>query len=48
MLKLFRKTKQATVEFCERCAQACTSTCRADALRAQAREKALLYSGRVW
>jgi hypothetical protein len=48
MLRLLRKTRQTTVEFCERCAEVCTSACRADALRAQAREKAFLHLGRVW
>jgi ferredoxin len=41
MSKLFSKTKDMAISFCERCGQACGSACRADALRERARMQAL-------
>jgi hypothetical protein len=37
MLWLQRKSKELAVEFCERCAGVCDATCRAVAVREQAR-----------
>jgi hypothetical protein len=46
MLRLFRKTRDVAVSFCERCGQVCGSACRADALRERARLQALAYGWR--
>jgi hypothetical protein len=46
MLKLFSKTKEAAVSFCERCGQVCGSACRAEALRERARLQMLAYGWR--
>ena len=42
MLMLFKRTKQLTLRFCERCSQVCDDTCR----RAALRERVLLQQ--VW
>ena len=42
MLKLFKRTKELVVEFCERCGRVCTSACRRNALLERARERALV------
>jgi hypothetical protein len=47
MLKLFEKTKELAVEFCERCSRVCDPGCRAAALRERARTQALQFGGRV-
>ncbi|HET7129378.1 MAG TPA: hypothetical protein VFJ93_09930 [Gaiellaceae bacterium] len=47
MLKLFKKTKELAVEFCERCSQVCDAGCRAAALRERARMQALRFGGRI-
>jgi hypothetical protein len=36
ILKLLRRTKELTLEFCDRCARVCAAACRADAIRARA------------
>lgn len=46
MLRLFTKTKDVAVSFCERCGQGCSWACRADALRERARLQALAYGWR--
>ncbi len=46
MLKLFSKTKDAAVSFCERCGQVCGYACRAEVLRERARLQALAYGWR--
>lgn len=48
MFALFRRRPKAapTVEFCESCAQVCTSRCRADSLLDRARTQALLLTHR--
>ena len=46
MLKLFTKTKDAAVSFCERCGQVCGSAFRADAIRGRARLQMLTYGWR--
>lgn len=47
MLRLFKRTKELAVEFCERCAQVCDAGCRAAALREGARTRALQFGGRI-
>ncbi len=37
MLKLVKKQKELTVEFCDRCARVCDASCRSSALRERAR-----------
>ena len=46
MFKLFGKTKDRLVSFCERCGSVCDSVCRAKAVREHARQKALAYGWR--
>ena len=41
MVKLFRKRKPKSAEFCDRCGRVCDSTCLANGVLAQAREQAL-------
>ena len=36
MLKLWRRSKELAVEFCDRCAKVCDASCRAAALRERA------------
>ena len=43
MPKLFAKTREMTVRFCERCSQVCDEGCRRQALR----ERALLHQAWV-
>jgi len=42
MLKLFKRTRELAVEFCERCSRVCDASCR----RAALRERALLQPWR--
>lgn len=44
---LFKRTKAAAVEFCERCSQVCDAGCRAAALRERARMQALRFGARI-
>ena len=46
MLRLFRRTRELTVEFCGRGARACDVACRADALRERALVSALRFGVR--
>jgi hypothetical protein len=46
MLRLFRKTKNRVVWFCERCGSVCDSGCRSEAIREHARQRALAYGWR--
>lgn len=46
MLKLFAKTEDEPVSFCERCGRVCGSACRTDALRERSRLQALAYGWR--
>lgn len=46
MLRLFKRTKELAVSFCDRCARVCDAGCRATALREQALEKALRFGVR--
>lgn len=47
MLRLFRKSNQRLVEFCDRCARVCGAGCRAAAVRERAVMQALRLSVRV-
>jgi hypothetical protein len=46
MSKLFKRTRERVVHFCERCGSVCDSACRADAVRDRAREQAILLGAR--
>ena len=46
MLRLFKKTRERVVEFCERCGHVCTSACRRAALREQVRQRAFVNGAR--
>ncbi len=46
MLRLFTKTTDAAVSFCERCGQVCGSACRAEAILERARLQMLPYGWR--
>ena len=47
MLRLFRRTEELALEFCERCSQVCDRGCRQTVLRERALVQALRYGGRV-
>lgn len=47
MLKLFNRTKELAVEFCDRCSSVCDAACRRDAIIDRARERALLLGMRI-
>jgi hypothetical protein len=47
MLKRFGRTKQPTVEFCDRCRSVCTAADRREALLARSREQALAFGRRL-
>jgi hypothetical protein len=47
MLRLFRKSKERLVEFCDRCARVCDGRCRAVAIRERALMQALRVGVRV-
>ncbi|MGH3003869.1 MAG: hypothetical protein ACRDM1_14610 [Gaiellaceae bacterium] len=47
-MKLFRRTKEVVVEFCERCSSVCDQACRARAIRDRARDGAMFHTGRIW
>ena len=47
MLKLFKRTKELAVEFCDRCARVCDAGCRRAALREKAFLQAWRYGARV-
>ncbi|MGZ4332727.1 MAG: hypothetical protein ACXVRJ_00420 [Gaiellaceae bacterium] len=46
MLRLFTRTRETVVRFCERCGSVCDSVCRADAIREHAQRQALAYGWR--
>jgi hypothetical protein len=46
MLRLFTKTTELAVEFCDRCSSVCTAADRREALLSEARAKALVFGGR--
>jgi len=41
LIKLFKRTDDLAVEFCDRCGQVCTSACRRTAVAEEARQRAL-------
>jgi MinD superfamily P-loop ATPase len=47
MLKLFKRTRELAVEFCERCGSVCDAACRRNAIIDRARDRALLQGMRV-
>jgi hypothetical protein len=47
MLRLFKRTKEVAVEFCERCSQVRDAGCRRAALRERALLQALRYGARI-
>jgi hypothetical protein len=47
MLRLLRKSKALTVEFCDRCARVCDAGCRAAAIREHALARALRLGVRL-
>lgn len=47
MFRLFKRTRELAVEFCERCSSVCTAADRREAFLARSREKAIAYGGRV-
>lgn len=47
MLKLFRKSKELAVAFCDRCARICEARCRAAVIRERALMQALRLGVRV-
>jgi hypothetical protein len=46
MLRMFKRTEQFEVEFCDRCSSVSTAADRREALLRQARDKAMAYGGR--
>jgi hypothetical protein len=42
MLKLFKKTRELAVEFCDRCRHVCDAACRRNTIIERTRERALL------
>ena len=46
-MRLFKRTKELAVEFCERCSRVCDAGCRRAALRERALEHAWRYGVRV-
>ena len=46
MLRLFKRTKEFGVDFCERCARVCDAGCRAAALRERNLVQALRFGMR--
>jgi len=46
MARLFKRTKQLGVEFCDGCSSVCTAADRREALLREARAKAFAFRGR--
>ena len=46
MLRLFKRTKELVVEFCDRCGNVCDAACRRNAVIGRARDRALLLGMR--
>lgn len=40
-MKMFKRTRELVVEFCDRCGSVCDNACRRTALLERARERAL-------
>ena len=47
MLRLFRKSKELVVVFCDRCARVCDAGCRVTAIRERALMQALRWGVRL-
>ena len=47
MRNLFKRSRERVVSFCERCGSVCSASCRQDAILARARERALVWAGRI-
>jgi epoxyqueuosine reductase QueG len=47
MLRLFRRTKELAVEFCERCLRVCSTGCRRAAIRERGLLQARRYGARI-
>ena len=47
MLRLFKRTKESAVEFCEACSRVCGAGCRRAALRERALLQAWRYGARI-
>jgi hypothetical protein len=47
MLKLFRRTREPAVEFCDRCGSVCDAACRRNAIVGRAQERALQLGMRI-
>jgi hypothetical protein len=47
MLRLFKRTKELAVEFCERCSRVCDAGCRRAALRERTLLQAWRYGVRI-
>ncbi len=45
-MKLFKRTRELFVEFCDRCGSVCTSACKRAAIIGRARDRALSFGGR--
>jgi hypothetical protein len=45
MLKMFKRTKELAVEFCDRCSSVCTAADRREALLTGARDRAMARGG---
>jgi hypothetical protein len=46
-MKLFKRTNEHAVEFCERCGSVCDAACRREAIIGRARERALPFGWRL-
>ncbi len=46
MPRVFKKTSTRVVSFCERCGSVCDSVCRAEAIRENVRQRALVSGWR--
>jgi hypothetical protein len=47
VLRLFGRTRELAVEFCERCSAVCDAACRPDAIVGRAKDRALLLRMRL-
>ena len=47
MAQPLKRSKGLAVSFCERCGSVCIASCRQEAMLARARERALVWAGRV-
>ena len=47
MPKLFSRTQELVVDFCDRCASVCDSRCRRHAAVERSRDRVLFHRGRI-